>query len=69
MWDRASVDAASVPAPAGGEHGRLRARPGSPLTAGMASTSGIRKRESCTWAPEILATSMATSLSQIAHPA
>jgi hypothetical protein len=37
--------------------GRLRARPQSPLTAGMASTSGIRKRESCTWAPEILATS------------
>lgn len=39
--------------------GRLRARLQSPLTAGMASTSGIRYRESCTWAPEIFATGSA----------
>jgi hypothetical protein len=37
--------------------GRFRARPQSPLTAGIALTSGIRKRESCTWVPEILVTS------------
>lgn len=37
---------------------RLRARPESPATAGIASTSGIRKRESCARAPEIMATSV-----------
>lgn len=37
--------------------GRLRARPANPFTAGIDSTNGMRKRESCTWAPEISASS------------
>lgn len=34
---------------------RLRARPASPFTARIGSTKGMRKRESCTCAPEICA--------------